>query len=180
MYNYLIDISKIILQNRNPAVIVGNVITYLNALLKPLNTMSSDLQAFVNAFKNKEQYTFQTASMEFLLNELYSPNTPNITIVTQKSTNVEPLANRYSGNSLLGTRTSLNGWFLPNKDQADIAASINDDFIVYLEPSVFTAHKSAIETTLRYYMYSGLNFQVRRNDDIINPDSDLQTTFTQN
>ena len=135
-----------------------------------MNSIKSEMLSFIDTTRNKEQYTFQVASMEVLLNDLYSPSKPNIQIVTLKATNVVPLANRYTGSSALGNKGSVKGWFLPNKSQALIAAGISDNFIVYVEPSVLAAHKFDIIDTINYYKFSGLQFQVRANNDIINPD----------
>lgn len=180
MYNYRIDILKLINQNRNPNVIVGNVILFMKAILKPFISINDDFIAFINALRNREQYTFQVASMEALLNDMYSPSLPNIEIVTLKATNVEPLASKYVGSSALGTKNSVNGWFLPNKSQASIAASISDNFIVYVEPTVLNTYKKDIENTLNYYMFSGLKFQVRSNKNIVNPELGLNQEISQN
>ncbi len=171
MFSYNFSIQKLIEQNRNPFVIVGNMITFCLALCKPLQSLKDEMMAFIIGSIEKEKWTFQIMSMEKLLNDKYAVNLPNIYIETLYAAQVHPLANRFGGNSFLGERGSIKGFLIPTKEQAVEATGVNDHFVIYADQDTIDQNGEEIKKTIDYYKFSGLRYQLRSLDDIIiNPD----------
>lgn len=167
MFNYNFSIQRLIKQVRNPWVIMGNAVDYVHALLRPLEYMKQDLINFVSFTREKEQWTWQVMSMEKLLNNRYAVNAPTIQIETLNATKIVPLADRYYGESYLGSRTSSSGFLVPTKEEATAATGVRDHFVVYADEATIAANEAVIRQAIEYYKFAGLRYQLRRLNDVI-------------
>jgi hypothetical protein len=144
------------------------MIDYVVALLKPSEGLKIEMIQFMNETADREKWTFQIMSMEQLLNDKYAVNSPNIRIETLNATAVEPLGDRYTGNSYLGTRTSNTSWFIPTKEQALEATGLSDHFVVYADTQTIAANAAKIAMEIEYYKFASLRWQLRDLNDQIN------------
>jgi len=175
MFSYNFSFLKKIKQNRNPYVIVGNVVDYLQCVLKPVEDIKNDMLDFIDKRREKEKWTFQLASMEERLNNIY--NTVGqfglfpIRIETIKSATVFPLADENGGgSSALGTE-STGGFVVPDHEAMLESIGVGFDFVIYVPPDMVEADREGIRREIDFYKYSGLSYEIRDNDDVIDNDA---------
>lgn len=167
--SYRITIAGVIRQAVNKVQIFGRTKLYLQALLKPADTLNQSFVDEVERVKERQQYTSQQASLETRLNNLFDSTFKRIYIETIPPLFVEFFYKKENTNktytySKSNPNTQLYAW---QKTTFDGMAALGINFVVYVPAAIYNANKVLIEEEVRYYALAGKNWLVRRDDEVI-------------
>lgn len=174
MISFNINTNKLVLFFRNKYLVYANTLLLVNAIVEhSFGYILTKLKAWKHEVTEREKWTFEVLSMEKMLNDEFDPLERSIKFQTLNDNSIHFLSGLYDVESSYITAHDAppeQMYYIPNVAAANRSVGITYDFVVYCRLAVFNASRNQIEQRVNYYKYSGMQWFLKLDNDIINPE----------